>query len=450
MSVLALTAEGRGANRLARLSPSAGDPEPGLLPRAEAVRLTNAVLRHEAQLDDAFNLSVSRGILSKASPRDRRLCYAIIATALRRKGEIDLRVSDLLARPLPKSAGVASEILLTAAAQMLFMNVPPHAAVGLAVRIAKADPHARHFAGLINAIGRKLSSIGSTDDALVDSSVNTPAWLFQRWLHSYGESTAREIAFAHLTEPPLDLTVIGDPQAWASRLGGKVASGQTVRLSDWEGSVIDLPGFAEGKWWVQDEAAAIPARLLGPVDGKNVLDLCAAPGGKTAQLASAGASVTALDRSPRKMARLQENLRRLRLSAEIVIADALEFQTTDRFDVVLLDAPCSATGIIRRHPDIPYHRKPEQISRLADLQHEMLIKAASLIKTGGILVFCTCSIEPEEGEQHLTTLPANLKHLPLLPGECSTKPDWLDNQGCIRTLPNQGLDGFFAMRLQRI
>jgi 16S rRNA (cytosine967-C5)-methyltransferase len=431
------------------LTPLATDREPGFLPRAEAVRLTNAVLRHNAQFDNAFDLSVNRGALLKASPPDRRLCYAIIATTLRRKGEIDCRLNALLARPLPKSAGVTLEILLTAAAQVLFMRIPSHAAAALAVEIAKADPHAKHFAGLINAVGRKLASLGTVGEP-VDPSINTPAWLFDRWLRTYGKPTAQDIARAHLLEPPLDLTVIGDPQIWADRLGGKVASGQTIRLGDWRGSVTDLPGFAEGKWWVQDEASAIPARLAGEVTGKRVLDLCAAPGGKTAQLASAGAHVIALDRSAQRMSRLQENLARLKFSAETVIADVFEFQSAESFDAVLLDAPCSATGIIRRHPDLPYHRKPDQIAELADLQHRMLHKAASLTKTGGSVVFCTCSIEPEEGEGQLAKLPQNLKHRPLSTGECAIEAQWLNAEGCIRTLPNQGLDGFFAMRLERV
>jgi 16S rRNA (cytosine967-C5)-methyltransferase len=414
------------------------------------VRLTTGILRHAAQLDDAFDQSVNRGNLSSASARDRRFCYAIIATALRRKGEIDRILRSFLAKPLPRSAGMAPEILLTAAAQILFMRVPSHAAVGLAVRIAKSDPHARHFAGVINAVGRKLAAIENLASAPTDPSINTPEWLYGNWVASYGEATAQSIALAHLTEPPLDLTVIGDPQAWADRLGGTVAMAQTVRLSDWLGSINDLPGFAEGQWWVQDEAAAIPARLFGEVEGKRILDLCAAPGGKTAQLAAAGAHVTAVDHSQRKVARLRDNLSRLKLTAEVIVSDALEFQPARAFDAVLLDAPCSATGIIRRHPDLPYHRRPEQISALADLQRRMLVKAALLVKPGGTLVFSTCSIEPLEGESHLDDLPDNLRLLPLAPGECLTKPDWLDREGCVRTLPNQGLDGFFVMRLERI
>jgi 16S rRNA (cytosine967-C5)-methyltransferase len=432
-------------------SPSpAVEEDPGLLPRAEAVRLINAVLRRGAQLDQAFASSASQGNLSNASPRDRRLCYAIVAYALRRKGEIDLILRRFLSKPLPKSAGLAPEILLTTAAQLLFMRIPSHAAVGLAVKIAKADQRARHFADLINAVGRKLASIGLDELPPIDPSINTPAWLFDRWVEAFGEETARSIALAHLSEPPLDLTVIGDANCWASRLGGTVAGGQTVRLGDWHGSVSDLPGFNEGQWWVQDEAAAIPARLLGDVMGKRVLDLCAAPGGKTAQLVHAGAHVTALDRSPEKMCKLQENLARLKFSAETIIGDALYFEAAELFDAVLLDAPCSATGIIRRHPDIPYHRTPKQIFELAGFQGQILSRASNLVKHGGRLVFCTCSLELEEGERHLNSLPADLRLLPLSAGEHSLKPEWVASSGCLRTRPNQGLDGFFAMLLLRI
>jgi 16S rRNA (cytosine967-C5)-methyltransferase len=427
---------------------TAMSPLAGLLPRAEAVRLVSLVLRRQAQLDEAFDESASRGSLSRATPQDRALCYAITATVLRRKGEIDHLLSQLLAKPLPRSSGLAREILLTTAAQLVFMRTAPHAAVALAVTIAKADPQARHFSGLVNAVGRRLADAGKAG-LPDDPAINTPSWLFARWLARFGPETAREIARAHSQAAPLDLAVIGDAEAWAQRLGGTHVSAQTVRLSDWHGSIADLPGFAEGQWWVQDEAAAIPARLFGDVKGLKVLDLCAAPGGKTAQLASGGAIVTAVDRSARKMQRLEENLRRLRLSAETVVADALNYQPSASFDAVLLDAPCAATGIIRRHPDIPYLRKPEQIVELAALQDTLIVKAASLLRPGGTLMYCTCSLEAEEGEHHLSSLPSNLTLVPLSAGDFALRPEWLDAQGCLRTLPSQGLDGFFAMRLLR-
>jgi 16S rRNA (cytosine967-C5)-methyltransferase len=422
----------------------------GLLPRAEAVRLLQSVLRQGASFDDAFGIAAATGPLSKSSPSDRRLCYAIVATALRRKGELDCRLAGVMPKPLPKSAGPAHEILLVTAAQLLFMRVPSHAAVSLAVTVAKANPQAKHFASLINAVGRKISSQSFDDNTGTDPSINTPSWLYRRWRDHYGPSTAQAIARAHLEEPPLDLTVLGDPQTWAHRLHGSPASGQTVRLTAWHGSIADLPGFAEGQWWVQDEASSLPARLLGNVKGKRILDLCAAPGGKTAQLATAGAHVTAIDRSQERMEKLRANLDRLKVSAETVICDALEFQSPEPFDAVLLDAPCSGTGTIRRHPDLPYHRIPKQIGPLAELQHRLLNRCVSLTKPDGLIVFSTCSLEPEEGEDQLTRLSSDLRHIPVQESEFSLTPRWLNAQGCIRTLPNQGLDGFFAMRLKRV
>jgi 16S rRNA (cytosine967-C5)-methyltransferase len=322
--------------------------------------------------------------------------------------------------------------------------------VAQAVQIAKADPRAKHFAALVNAIGRKLSATPPGKETPQDVSINTPAWLYARWSANYGVSIAGEIAKSHLLEAPLDLTIGKDPETWAKRLGGRHILPQTVRLDDWQGAISDLPGFAEGQWWVQDEAAAIPARLLGPVDGKTVLDLCAAPGGKTAQLASFGAQVTAVDRSPSRMVRLRENLERLRLSAELVVTDVLDYRPPQLFDAVLLDAPCSGTGIIRRHPDLPYHRTPEIIASLAALQLQLLEKAMTFMKPDGIMVFCTCSIEPEEGEDHLRKLPRDIRHVALRPDVDSLKAECLSPDLCLRTLPNQGLDGFFAMRLERV
>lgn len=414
------------------------------------MRILHGVLTRAAPLDEAFHASVSRGALAKVSPRDRRLCYAVIATSLRRYGQIERELGKLLSKPLPKSSGLTRNILIATAAQILFMRVPSHAAVAQAVQIAKADPRAKHFAALVNAVGRKLAASPPGEETPEILGINTPAWLYARWSANYGASVAGDIARSHLLEAPLDLTVRKDPDVWAERLGGRHVPPQTVRLDDWHGAISDLPGFAEGEWWVQDEAAAIPARLLGSVEGKKVLDLCAAPGGKTAQLASFGAKVTAVDRSPSRMARLRENLERLRLSAEVVVSDVLDYMPSQLFDAVLLDAPCSATGIIRRHPDLPYHRTPEMISTLAASQEQLLDRAMKFLKPAGIMVFCTCSIEPEEGEHHLQKLPLNARHLPLDPNDDFLKAERLTSDGCLRTLPNQGLDGFFAMRLERL
>ncbi|HEY7763810.1 MAG TPA: transcription antitermination factor NusB [Aestuariivirgaceae bacterium] len=432
------------------LQRSPPDSESSLIARAEAARLLHAILKRGIPLDEAFGASLDEGALARVPPRDRRLCHAIIATTLRRKGQIDRELRDLLAKPLPKSAGLAPEILAITAAQILFMRIPPHAAVAEAVRMAKADNRAQHFAGVVNAVGRRLASLPPGETNPEDLSINTPAWLFERWARTYGRPTASEIARAHLSEAPLDITVRGDAILWAERLDGEHAGGQTIRLRNPHGAIADLPGFTDGQWWIQDEAASWPAGLLGPVQGRRVLDLCAAPGGKTAQLASAGAHVTAVDRSPARLDLLRQNMERLKLHADLVLSDVLRYEPSSLFDAVLVDAPCFATGIIRRHPDIPYQRHSDQLLALTDIQRRMLRKAATLVPSGGTVVFCTCSIEPEEGEHHLDHLPSDLKLWPLSSQDSPIPRRFIDSKGCMRSRPDQGLDGFFAMRLERL
>lgn len=343
------------------------------------------------------------------------------------------------------------------------MDVPDHAAVDLSVRLVQADRRAAKYAGLVNAVLRRCAREGAT---LLDDAAGQPLdiapWLLKRWIDHYGEATARDIAAALGQEPSLDLTVKSDPAQWASRLHGEVLSTGTVRTV-LHGSVTVLPGFAEGQWWVQDAAAALPARLLGDISGKAVADLCAAPGGKTAQLAHAGARVTAVDRSPARMNRLKDNMTRLQLTAETVVADAAEWQPADSggFDGLLLDAPCTSTGTIRRHPDVGWLRSEADIAALSGLQARLLTRAGSLIKPGGTLVYCTCSLEPEEGEQVVERVLAEtteLRRVPVTAGEVAGLAELVTPAGDLRTLPCHlphqdprlgGLDGFYAARLER-
>jgi 16S rRNA (cytosine967-C5)-methyltransferase len=281
-----------------------------------------------------------------------------------------------------------------------------------------------------------------------------------RWIRHYGSETARAIAQAYRCEPSLDLTVKSDAELMATKLRGRVLPTGSVRAVV-HGSIALLSGFNEGQWWVQDAAAALPARLLGNIAGRRVLDLCAAPGGKTAQLATAGAAVTALDRSQPRLARLADNLRRLDLTAALVHADATEWQS-DPFDAVLLDAPCSSTGTIRRHPDIAWLKSEADITTLADLQRRLIERAVELTKPGGVLVFSTCSLEPEEGEQVIASLlerDSRVRRSPIMTGEIAGIEDLLTPLGDLRTLPCHwpdpdpqmaGLDGFYAARLQRL
>jgi 16S rRNA (cytosine967-C5)-methyltransferase len=281
-----------------------------------------------------------------------------------------------------------------------------------------------------------------------------------RWVASYGAQTARAIAVANGREPALDLTVTSDPDHWAITLGGRVLPTGSVRAQV-HGPISQLPGFTDGAWWVQDAAAALPAKLLGEVRGLAVADLCAAPGGKTAQLAAAGARVVAVDRAPARLERLRQNLSRLHLSAETVAADVTQWQA-EPFDAVLLDAPCSATGTIRRHPDIPWLKSEGDIAALAGLQRRLIARAVELTKPGGVLIYCTCSLEPEEGIEVVRDLldrNPNLHRQPISAADVYGHAEWLTPDGDLRTLPCHlpdadsrmaGLDGFYAARLRRI
>ncbi len=393
--------------------------------------------------------------------KDRALVRAILGVALRRHGEIEAALGTLLETPLPRKSGDLRHVLAIAAAQILFLDIPDRAAVSIAVDIAAGDRHMRHFKRLANAVLRRLSEGKATIlDGIDAPRVNTPDWLWARWQEHYGDAATRRIAAAHMIEPALDLTVKSDASGWAERLGGIVLPTGSVRRRA-KGAIERLDGYGEGEWWVQDVAASLPARLIGDVAGKRVADLCAAPGGKTAQLAAMGADVVAVDKSPARLKRLDENLERLRLKAETIAVDALDFKPSSPFDAVLLDAPCSATGTIRRHPDIALIKAEADIAALADLQKRLLRKAVKLVGSGGVVVFCTCSLEREEGEDVVAAVLAEddgLERLPIGAEEISGLEAALTAAGDLRTLPfhldtgdpaRSGNDGFYIARLRR-
>jgi 16S rRNA (cytosine967-C5)-methyltransferase len=427
--------------------------KPGLAARVEARRLLSEVLDRGHSLDALLDEGGSPAL----PPRDRALARAIVGTALRRHGEIAGLLQRLIERP-PKG-GPLMRILEVALTQLLFMEVADHAAVSLAMADVAADQVATRYKGLANAVLRRVARERDAILATLDPALNTPPWLATRWAKAYGDDGARRIAAAHLVEPALDLSVRSDPAGWAERLGGIALPTGTVRVAA-SGPVTALPGYEEGAWWVQDAAAALPARLLGDVAGKRVADLCAAPGGKTAQLANAGASVVAVDQSAERLERLTATLARLRLTAEVVRADVLAWQPAEKFDAILLDAPCTATGTIRRHPDIPYLKRGSDIAPLATLQARLIERAAALLKPGGTLVYATCSLEPEEGEAHLAQTLARLplRLAPVMPAELPGLAEAITPAGTVRTLPYllpmepgrlSGLDAFFVMRLQK-
>jgi 16S rRNA (cytosine967-C5)-methyltransferase len=444
-----------------RDSPAAREAQVGLPARRAAIELLSAVIDKKQPLDDILSRSLATGWMFDLPQRDRALARAIVATSLRRRGEIDRVLDTFLERGMPDKGGKLYPILLSGAAQLLFLKTPPHAAIDLAVRLAQWDPRARRYDKLVNAVLRRVAKEGDGIVASLDAPrVNTPDWLWDRWVARYGEQRAHAIAAVNLVEPPLDLTVKSDAQHWAIEMSGRVLPTRSVRLLP-KGRIEALPGFEQGAWWVQDVAASLPAHLMGDVAAKRVADLCAAPGGKTAQLALAGASVVAVDISKTRLKTLSANLARLGLAATTVAADAATWSPDERFDAILLDAPCSSTGTIRRHPDIPYLKSPKDIGALATLQGRLLDRAAALLKPGGTLVYSTCSLELEEGEAQIAALLArntDVRVDPILPGGVFGQEDWLQSPGFLRTFPYQldlgtpewsGMDGFFAARLKR-
>jgi 16S rRNA (cytosine967-C5)-methyltransferase len=435
---------------------------PGLAARRIAADILDGVLHKRRTLDEQLDGGAAHPGLKTLSDRDRALMRRLVATILRRLGTLGHVLSRLLDRGIPTDAPRAQSALLIGAAQILWMDVPDHAAVDLSVRLVQSDRRAAKYAGLVNAVLRRCAREGQPlIDEVKSETLDLPPWLLARWIAHYGEAVARDIAIAISHEPSLDITVKSDAAQWATRLHGETLPTGSVR-TQLQGSVTMLPGFAEGQWWVQDAAAALPARLFGDIAGKAVVDLCAAPGGKTAQLAQAGARVIAVDRSPGRMTRLRDNLARLSLEAEQVVADAAEWQAGNDgggFDGILVDAPCSSTGTIRRHPDVAWLRQEGDIGALMTLQKRLLHKAVALLKPGGTLVYCTCSLEPEEGEQAISALLAAesaVRRAPIDAGEVAGLAEIVTAEGDLRTLPCHlphddprlgGLDGFYAARL---
>ncbi|MCW5606395.1 MAG: RsmB/NOP family class I SAM-dependent RNA methyltransferase, partial [Burkholderiales bacterium] len=323
-------------------------------------------------LDGMLDLENGNPAYCQLNDADRALVRAILNTALRHLPRIEAILDTLVGTPLPEGARALHHVLTVAAAQILYLDVPDHSAVDLAVEQAQLDPRNRRFASLTNAVLRRLSREKSSHLIATRSISVIPAWFHKRLVAIYGQEHADRIAEAMLEPSAIDLTVKSDPEGWAARLGGLVLPTGSVRLPAGSGAIPSLEGFEDGEWWVQDAAAGLPAKLFGDLKGKRVADLCAAPGGKTAQLALAGAEVTALDQSGNRLKRLVGNLERLGLSATTQEINMADFRPDDLFDAVLLDAPCSSTGTIRKHPDVLWTKGPEDIEKLARLQERLL------------------------------------------------------------------------------
>lgn len=426
-------------------------PSNDIAARQAALALLDGALRKHRSVDDAFD-----ALTARLEPRDRAFARLLAATLLRRLGQIDAAVKPFVNK---KPSDAVMDILRLGAAQLLFLGTPPHAAVATSVAVAKRGYPAA--SGFVNAVLRRVSEQGAALVAAQDAAkLNTPEALWKSWAAAYGETAARGIAEAHLQDPPLDLS-LKDPAGtaqWAAALKADVLPTGSLRLRD-AGRVQDLAGFADGAWWVQDAAAALPAKILTHALGAAscaVVDLCAAPGGKTAQLAAAGHKVTAVDIAGARLGLLRENLARLKLAGDVVEADALTWRPDQLADGVLLDAPCSATGTLRRHPDLPFLKTTLNLAAFAATQTKLLTAAADMVRPGGYVLYSVCSLQPEERRAVVDAVLAAVPALVRVPIPAAAVGDaqLIDAAGDLATLPAHwpdrgGLDGFFAALLQK-
>jgi 16S rRNA (cytosine967-C5)-methyltransferase len=423
----------------------------GLNTRVAVLEVLEAVLRQKHSLDQAFDNSEK---IKSLEIRDRAFARSLIATTLRRLGQIDDLISKCLNKPLGKKARRAEMLLRIGVCQLVFMGTAEHAAISTTVELAQRlneGPYKKMINAVLRKIQRESEELLRQQDVV---KLMVPEWLWTSWKSAYGETVTRDIAEAHLLEPMLDISCKSDPVSWAEKLDGELLTPGTVRRPS-GGNIRDLPGFAEGAWWIQDVAARMAVSLLGDVQGKYVIDLCAAPGGKTLFLANAGAEVTAVDRSENRLKRVHENLGRLNLEADVITADVVNWRPTKQADYVLLDAPCSATGTLRRHPDVAYLKSQSDVDKLSALQSRLLDAAADMVVPTGIILFCTCSLQPEEGPDQIAAFLSRNQNFRL---DRIEGPEIFTDQnpsGMFRSLPSDmkdqgGRDGFFAARLQRI
>jgi 16S rRNA (cytosine967-C5)-methyltransferase len=429
-------------------------PRPRPLSAREAA--LNAFLTMEADGTALYSALASQPGYKAMEARDRAFARAILSAAIRRRGTLEAAFNAFLDKPLRPRELTGRAVLTLGSAELLVLHTPPHAVVDGWVRIMAASEDGRRLKGLTNAVLRRVSERGAEAFLAADPLTDLPDWLRARWCEIYGEDTARSMALARAGAPPLDLSAKPgfDAASFASEIGGTLLPTGTVR-KDGIGDVTALPGFEAGNWWAQDAAAALPVKLLAPKAGERIADICAAPGGKTLQLAAAGADVIAVDRSEKRLKRVSQNLARTGLKADITAADATSWQPPEPLDAVLLDAPCSATGTLRRRPDVAWSKSETDIASLAALQAKLLDNAFAMLRPGGRLVYCTCSLEPEEGENQIAAFrmrTPGASRLPVTAAELPGLADALTPEGDVRTRPDMwenegGLDGFFIARL---
>jgi len=430
-----------------------GSDSDGIGARQVAFGLLNDIFFKRRSFDEAM-AGASR--FEELSSRDRAFVRLLVATVLKRARQMDAVLQHFLHEPSSalKPANLIN-IFRLGIAQLVFLKTPEHAAVNTTVELAEAEGMG-YQKPLVNAIMRRLTREGFPEMTDRDAGkFNTPEWLWTQWMTDYGVETALDIAAANLGEASLDISVKSDPALWAEKLEATLLPTGSLRKMT-GGFIPDMPGFAEGEWWIQNAAAALPAKLFGDLAGKTVVDLCAAPGGKTAQLCAAGAKVIALDRSAQRVVRLKENMERLKCDVETVIADGAQWKPAALVDAVLLDAPCSATGTIRHQPDILHLKEMKDQEKLTALQRRLIANAANMLKPGGILIYCTCSLQTAESEAQLDWALSQNLPLKLSPITADEVPaEFITDRGEIRCLPQHwqdigGIDGFYVVRFVKV
>jgi 16S rRNA (cytosine967-C5)-methyltransferase len=420
--------------------------------RAAAYAALNDIMFRRRSLDEAFATG-----FDDLPGRDKGFARLLVSLVLKRAPEMDMALAQLLNEPLAQlKPPQLVNIFRLGIAQFAFLGTPAHAAVNTTVELAESQGIAHHKP-LVNAVMRRLTREGFVARNERDAGkLNTPAWLWAEWMKDYGVETALAIAAANLNEAPIDFSAKAHPEQWAASLGARLLPTGSLRAAA-GGFIPDLPGFTQGAWWIQNAAAALPAKLFGDVKGKTVIDLCAAPGGKTAQLAAAGARVIAVDRSSERLLRLSENLKRLQLDAETVVSDGALWTPPQPADAVLVDAPCTATGTIRHQPDVLWLKEPRDQQKMAGLQQRLLANAVKMLKPGGLLVYCVCSLQKAEAEDQAIwllqqQLPVRMRQIAAdeIPGIA----ELVSARGELRSLPchwkdQGGIDGFYAVRFER-
>jgi len=422
--------------------------------RSLAAQVLADILDHQKMFDEAM---ADNPHIAGLSERDRNFTHLLVKTVIRRIGQIDAIIGAMLKSPLKGKSNTVMHCLRLGVAQLLWLETPPHAAVNATVEIVADFGHSQ-MKGLVNAVLKKVAVEGKNIAGKQDEAkLNLPKWIYESWRKTFGEHSVRAIYASTNEAIPLDITVKEDAEKWAKTLGGEVIVTGQVRVFD-AGKVEKLAGYEQGDWWIQDAASALPVLMLGDIAGKTVLDLCAAPGGKTAQLLQAGAKVISVDKSKRRLEVLNTNMQRLNYQPMVVESDILTYQPAFTPDIILLDAPCSATGTLRRHPEVLWQNSNKDVAELANIQAELLHKTSGWLKKGGILLYCVCSLQPEEGEMQIENFLKSHKDFTIKPLAASIlaklPQPTVNFQGAVRTLPGTfpligGIDGFYAVLLQK-